>query len=146
MNSGILNEYVFINNINDKKYKETNILIQELLKTLYPWIKENDLIIAYKYGKYAKTDIVISVRNVKKGISIKSGDRNSVHLEKVDTFCKYISTIILHNIKNNVKKKHILSNITKRKSDRIKSITFYTYILTFALFVIVPPSSTVTLP
>ena len=43
MNYGILNEYVFINNINEKKYKETNILVQELLKTLYPWIKENSI-------------------------------------------------------------------------------------------------------
>lgn len=90
MNFGILNEYVFINNINNKKYKETNMLVQELLKTLYPWIKENDKIIAYKYGKYAKTDVVISVRNIKKGISIKSGDKNSVHLERIDKFCKFI--------------------------------------------------------
>lgn len=90
MNEGILNEYVFINNINNKKYKETNILVQELLKYIYPWIKEDDIIIAYKYGKYAKTDIVLSVRNIKKGLSIKMGDKNSVHLEKIDKFCKYI--------------------------------------------------------
>lgn len=118
MNSGILNEYVFINNINDKKYKETNILIQELLKTLYPWIKENDLIIAYKYGKYAKTDIVISVRNVKKGISIKSGDRNSVHLEKIDTFCKYISKYRFNEIER--LKRYLYSDGTNNNTGKVR--------------------------
>ena len=88
MKNGYLSEYVFINNINNRKYKETNILVQELLKELYPKIKDNDLIIAYKYGKYAKVDIVVCVRNIKKGISMKTGNNNSVHLEKIDKFCK----------------------------------------------------------
>lgn len=98
MKEGYLNEIVFINNINNKKYKETNILIQDLLKALYPKIKDDDKIIAYKYGKYAKADIVICIRNVKKGISIKMGDKNSVHLEKIDRFCKFLKKVNYYEI------------------------------------------------
>ena len=118
MNSGILNEYVFINNINNKKYKETNILFQEMLKALYPWIKENDLIIAYKYGKYAKTDIVLSVRNIKKGISLKSGDKNSVHLEKIDSFCKFISRYKFGELES--MKRYLYSDGTNNNTGKIR--------------------------
>ena len=118
MNYGILNEYVFINNINEKKYKETNILVQELLKTLYPWIKENDMIVAYKYGRYAKTDIVVSVRNIKKGISIKSGDKNSVHLEKIDNFCKFLYKHKIREI--NKLKKYLYSDGTSNNTGKIR--------------------------
>lgn len=90
MNRGYFTEIVFINYLNNKKFKETNLLVQELLKKLYPMIKDNDVIIAYKYGKYAKTDIVVSVRGIKKGLSLKTGSRNSVHVEPIDKFCHYL--------------------------------------------------------
>lgn len=100
MSKGYFNEIVFINSINNKKYKETNLLIQELLRKLYPRIKENDLIIAYKYGQYAKVDIVICVNNIKKGLSLKTGDKNSVHLEKIYQFCNYIKKYGFKEIEN----------------------------------------------
>ena len=53
---------------------------------LFPNIQNNDIIHAKKYGKYAKTDIVISVNDVNKGISIKTGYNNSVHIEPIKKF------------------------------------------------------------
>lgn len=88
--NGYLNEITFINYLNNKKYEEINIPMQELLKKLYPNIKNKDKIYAYKYIRYAKADVVIVVRRKKKGISIKSGSKNSVHVEKIEKFVKYL--------------------------------------------------------
>lgn len=96
MKKGYLTELVFINSLDGKRFCEINLLLQELMQTLYPKIKVNDLITAYKYGKYAKTDIVISVRGIKKGISIKTGDKNSVHLEPIS---KFIQCLKKYNFK-----------------------------------------------
>ncbi len=45
--------------------------MQKAIQYMYPDIREKNIIKAAKYGKYAKTDIVISVRNKKKGIVLK---------------------------------------------------------------------------
>jgi len=92
MKNGYKNEIEFINHINNKKFKQLNLLIQEMLETLYPNIKPNDIVKAYKYGKFAKVDIVINVNNILKGISIKCGSKNSVHLEPIEKFTKYLQT------------------------------------------------------
>lgn len=90
---GYTNEKNFINEINNKKYKEINILLQEFIKAIFPSIKNNDIIQAQKYGYYAKTDIIIEVNNIKKGISIKSGSKNSVHIEPINKFVKFLNNL-----------------------------------------------------
>lgn len=90
MRNGYLTELVFINSLNGKKFCEINLLLQELIQTLYPKIKKKDLITAYKYEKHAKVDVVVIVKGRKKGLSIKSGAKNSVHLEKNDKFINYL--------------------------------------------------------
>ena len=37
--------------------------MQDVIKQLYPNIKNKDIIKATKYGRYAKADIMLSVRN-----------------------------------------------------------------------------------
>ena len=86
MVNGFQNEQIFISNINGRPYKIQNLLLQDLLKELFPKIKDEDIVYAYKYGKYAKTDMVLEVNGKKKGISIKKGIKNSVHLEHVNKF------------------------------------------------------------
>lgn len=90
MKNGYDNEFEFINSLNKKKFKELNILMQEVLEALFINIEDEDVIIAYKYGKYAKTDIVIKINEIEKGISIKYGSRNSVHLEPIEKFIQYL--------------------------------------------------------
>lgn len=90
MKNGYENEFDFINYLNNKKYKEVNILFQEILSVLFPNIKPEDEIIAYKYGRYAKVDMVISVNEIKKGISIKGGIKNSVHVEPIYKFILFL--------------------------------------------------------
>lgn len=90
MNTGYETEISFIEYLDCKKYEELNPLMQDLIMCLYPNIKPKDIIYATKYGRYAKTDIVISVRNKKRGISLKSGYKNSVHIEPIDVFRKFL--------------------------------------------------------
>ena len=103
MNTGYANEISFIEYLDRKKYEELNPLMQDLILCLYPNVKPKDIIYATKYGRYAKTDIVISVRNKKRGISLKSGYKNSVHIEPLDVFRKFlyknnISTEIINSL------------------------------------------------
>lgn len=93
MKEGYQNEIDFINYLNNKKYKDVNILFQELLSKLYSNIEQEDIIVAYKYGRYAKVDIVININGVEKGISIKSGMCNSVHVEPIDKFVSFLENL-----------------------------------------------------
>lgn len=72
INNGYKNEFELICALNNKKFKDINIIFFDLVKCLFPDIRGNGLIKAYKYGKYAKADMVLEVNDVKKGISIKS--------------------------------------------------------------------------
>lgn len=70
-----------------------HILFQELLEALYPNILDDDIITTKKYGKYAKADMVIEVNGIRKGISIKCGAKNSVHIEKIDKFMGFLKKV-----------------------------------------------------
>ena len=74
--------------------------MQEFIINLFPKIKQNDIIDAYKYGRYAKADIIISVKGRKKGVSIKCGAKNSVHLEPIDKFILYLKKNRFKEINN----------------------------------------------
>lgn len=93
MINGYKNEYDFINYLNNKSFNELNILMQEVIETLFPDISNSDIITAYKYGRHSKADIVVSVNDVRKGISIKSGHHNSVHIESIERFTEYLSQL-----------------------------------------------------
>lgn len=90
INNGYKNEINFINEIDGKKVKELNPILQELIMTLFPNVRKYEVVRATKYGRYAKTDIVLTIRHKRKGISIKSGYKNSVHVEPISKFKKYL--------------------------------------------------------
>ena len=95
--NGYANEYEIIAYLNGKYVKNVHPIFRELLESLYPNISEEDIIIAKKYGKYAKCDMVIEINGIKKGISIKCGSRNSVHVEKVHNFIHVIDKLGFKN-------------------------------------------------
>lgn len=74
--------------------------MQDVIKQLYPNIKNKDIIKATKYGRYAKADIMLSVRNKKRGISLKCGYKNSVHTEPINKITEFL-------IKNGESEKNI---------------------------------------
>lgn len=99
MKNGYQNELDFIRELNNKKFGQLNPIYQDLLLALYSDVKKSEIVKAEKYGKYAKTDIVITIRNKRKGISIKSGYKNSVHVEPIEKFKKYLE---LNNVDEKV--------------------------------------------
>ena len=100
MTKGYKNEVDFIEYLNNRKYEELNPLMQDVIMNLFPEVKPKDIITARKYGRYAKTDIVVSIRNKKRGISIKCGYKNSVHIEPLSRFNKYL-------FRNNIPKEFV---------------------------------------
>lgn len=87
---GIKCEYEFIEYLNNKKYYQLNPLFQELILNLFSDVNYNSILKAWKYNAHAKADIIVQINEVKKGLSIKTGCKNSVHLEEIDTFMNYL--------------------------------------------------------
>ncbi len=125
--NGYENEYEIISYLNGKRKKEVHILFQELLERLYPNIQEKDIIYAQKYGRYAKCDMVIEVSGVKKGISIKCGAKNSVHVEKINDFISYLNSLGFKNSEDLLR--YLYSDGTSNNSG-IKRISASEYKLT----------------
>ena len=96
-NHGIRNEYLFIQNINNRKFRNLNILLQELVEYLFPDVKNDDIIKCYKNIEYEKGDICIIHENKKKFVSIKMGHGNSVHGESVQKFIKFLKELNLED-------------------------------------------------
>lgn len=103
MNNGKKLELDFINNINDHYYKELNFNLQKFIKFIFSDFDYENKIYCNKLSNYQKADICISMGKVTKYISLKSGSQNSVHVEKIDTFTKFL-------IEKNVEQK-IINNL-----------------------------------
>lgn len=88
--SGYKNENEFDYELNHKYFKELNPMFSSFIKTLFPSIKESYMIkVSGNYEKQ-KADIFIEVNNVKKGISIKKGIKNSVYVEPLKMFINFL--------------------------------------------------------
>lgn len=98
-NKGIRNEYLFIDEINNKTLSQLNFSIQEFILYLFPNIKNDDMVLCYKNIDYQKPDICIKVGKKIKYISIKMGHKNSVHCESIEKFTKFLENI---GVKNSV--------------------------------------------
>lgn len=97
MNKGIINEKTIINSLEGKYYYELNDNMKKFIYFIYPNIGLNDIIYSRKVNNLYKADIVIKINNVEKYISIKTGSENSVHVEKLDTFVKFLKEIKVNN-------------------------------------------------
>lgn len=89
---GYTNEEEFVKMLNDKKVENLNPLFQEFIKDLYKAyvIHDNDITKCYKNEKREKADFIIEINNIQKRISLKKGVKNSVHVEPVWTFTKFL--------------------------------------------------------
>ena len=94
-NYGFQNEYDFVLAFNNKKVKELNPLLQDVVYSIFYNIREDDLIKSWRNHYDQKTDIFLKIGNAMKGISIKMGSRNSVHVESIDEFVNFLQA---HNI------------------------------------------------
>ncbi|HPF83072.1 MAG TPA: hypothetical protein PLV83_02755 [Bacilli bacterium] len=101
INKGVKNEIIFVNYIDNKRVGELNLLFQEMLFDLFENITKDDIVYCTKNQKPEKTDIFITIKNVQKRVSLKIGDKNSVHMEPISEFVNFL-------IKNNVSREYII--------------------------------------
>lgn len=87
---GFVNECRIIEELNLKRVKCIKDNLKDMLYALYDDLNDEDLILAYHCEKKEKADICIEFNRVKKYISIKYGDKNSVHTEELKNFKRFI--------------------------------------------------------
>ncbi len=85
------NEYEFVKNLNNKKIKNLNPLLNSLLKHLFPNESEDAIIKCWLNHYPQKTDILIKINSHIRGISLKIGSKNSVHVEPVTEFVHFLT-------------------------------------------------------
>lgn len=88
--NGINNEFNFVLAFNNKKVKELNPLLHKIIEDIYYNIDEEDTIKAWRNHRKQKTDIFLKINGITKGISIKMGSRNSLHVEHISEFCNFL--------------------------------------------------------
>lgn len=108
--NGYINELYFVNYLNGKKVKNLNIMFLELIENLFKNINKEDIIKSWKNPFSQKTDIFIKINNEIKRISIKSGIKNSIHVEPISEFIHFL-------IDNKIEKKYIISYLKYHYAD-----------------------------
>ncbi len=95
--SGYKNEEEFAEYLNEKKFGEVHPIFQDLLHNLYGGIDFNDVITCWVNYSKRKADIYIKVNNYVRGISIKKGVKNSVHVEGVEKFVSLLKDMNIND-------------------------------------------------
>lgn len=88
--SGLDNEFHFVQYFNNKKIKDLDPIGQEFINALYPEVDEAREIKCWKNHYPQKTDIFLKVGGLMRGISIKVGAKNSVHVEPLTNFVNFL--------------------------------------------------------
>jgi len=108
--NGINNEYEFVKYLNDKKISELNPMFRELIDELFHNESTNSIIKSWKNHYKEKTDIFIKINGLTKRISIKKGNKNSVHVERISDFIHFL-------IENKVDKEIIMEYLKYHYAD-----------------------------
>ena len=108
--NGYLTEQYIVNYLNGKKAKNLNIMYLEMIESLFGNINLEDKILAWKNPFLQKTDLFIKINNETKRISVKSGIKNSIHVEPVSEFIHFL-------IGNNIERKYIISYLKYHYAD-----------------------------
>lgn len=88
--NGYDNEYEFVKYLNGKKIKELDIRTQEIIYSIFYGINKNDTIKCWRNHLPQKSDILIKIKDYIRGISIKKGSKNSVHVERISDFIEFL--------------------------------------------------------
>ena len=88
--SGLENEFEFVKYLNGKKVKELNPLMREVIDDIFNNIDEDSIVKCWRNHFKQKSDIFIKINKAMKGISIKKGMKNSVHVEGISNFIEFL--------------------------------------------------------
>ena len=84
------NEFAFVTYLNGRKINELNPMFKSLIDTLFPWEYETSKINSWLNKNPEKSDIFVKINGKVKGISIKKGYKNSVHVERITDFIHFL--------------------------------------------------------
>ena len=108
--TGFDNEKEFCNALNNKKVFMLDPMFREFIFDLFDNVYEDDFIkCRLSYGR-KKYDILISIKENTKYISIKKGVKNSVHVEGISDFVSFL-------IENNVDKENVINYLKYHYAD-----------------------------
>lgn len=93
MNQGEKIEIEFVNEFNNKRINELNKCCREFILDIFEEVDKDELIICWKDRNKQKSDIFIKIGKYTKGISIKSGNNNSMHAEPIEKFKLFLENI-----------------------------------------------------
>ena len=88
---GYQNEFLIILEFNNKRIKELNPMLREVIDDLFPNVNEESIIKSWRnHINNQKGDILIKIGETIRSISIKKGSRNSVHVEHIEAFKEFL--------------------------------------------------------
>lgn len=124
--TGFQNEDELIHYINRKRMKELNPMYQSFLYDLFDDICPNSIVYAKPVYNKQKADMCIQIGSQKKWISIKKGIKNSVHVESVTNFVKFLkNNDISQSIIDKVLKYHYADGTTDGSGKKRMSVEEY---------------------
>lgn len=88
--SGIENEYQFVKAFNNKRVNELNPMLRGFIEEIFNNIDDDSIIKCWRNHYTQKSDILIKIGNALKGVSIKMGSQNSVHVEPISSFIHFL--------------------------------------------------------
>ena len=91
MNNGKKLEQDFVFYLNNHFYNELNSNLQKFISFIFKDFDYTNKIYCKKLSNQQKADICVSIGDTTKYISIKSGSQNSVHVEKLIDFIKFLN-------------------------------------------------------
>ena len=108
--SGSNNEFEFVKYLNKKRISELNPMFRALIDELFPLYNEEYIIKSWRNHYNQKTDVFIKINGVMKGISIKKGIKNSVHVERISDFIHFL-------IENGIHREYIIEYLKYHYAD-----------------------------
>ena len=108
--NGFQNELEIKRELDNKTIKELNPMYRSFIEDLFSNINDSDLINCIIDDSNKKHDIVISIKNEKRYISIKKGIKNSVHVEEISNFIHFL-------IENNISKNSVIEYLKYHYAD-----------------------------
>lgn len=100
---------LFVLSLNNKRFIDLSENFQSFIKYIDKDVKDEDVIYCKEYGG-KKIDYIITIKNVNKNISFKSGKISCIHRERIQDFVIYLKSI-------NVSQETILSILKYHYAD-----------------------------
>ena len=92
-NDGFLKEDEMIHFLNGKKFRDLSPNLQTLIKMNFGIVEPDEIIICEYGQEHTKCDFVIVYQGKKKGVSLKTGKAEIMHVEKISTLIPFLRSI-----------------------------------------------------